>query len=151
MSFEGHRARRRKLERTTSMTIRLARSSLYCMPIRTTDLANRSGAATTAAADKVRSGRPDQNPLQGVTLLERQPMLLALRAWRCEGLIGGFVQGADVDQQAHCACHQHIRQEVYDSLSPCRYQVWTVRAVLGRIGSAVAHSQTPRRRRTERR
>jgi len=72
-------------------------------------------------------------------LLERQPMLLALRAWRCEGLISGFVQGADVDQQAHCACHQHIRQEVYDSLSPCRYQVWIVWAVLGRISSAVAH------------
>jgi hypothetical protein len=75
-------------------------------------------------------------------------MLLALRAWRCEGLISGFVQGADVDQQAHCACHQHIRQEIYGSLSPCPYQVWIVRAVLGRIGSAVAHPQTPRRRRT---
>jgi len=80
-----------------------------------------------------------------VTLLERQPMLLALRAWRC--LIGGFVQGADVDQQAHCACDQDIRQEIYGTLSPFRYQAWIVRPILGRIDSSVAHPQAPRRRR----
>jgi len=32
--------------------------------------------------------------------------------------LAGFVQGAYVDQQAHCACHQHIRQEVYGKPQP---------------------------------